>query len=399
MDYEFISPPDSLPPLQEHPDYVKGIAYIEAGQWQQAVESLQLLPRIYPDEAELKELLEEAQMRVTMARFRPARKSKRRRPHRTRRLLAGALVAMISALLLYTAYALWINPLLVQELRLRQVTRLRDLADEAIVAGDYTQARQALEQLQEILPKDPETKAALSRIEEAEKLSALYQEAEALIATESWDQALETLTELQSLDAQYRDLPRLLQLVQEAQELDKQFQAAEAAFAQGDWAEAVARYEVLQQANITFKFEETQARLFESQLKYGQMLLTEGSTDPAQVSEALEHLSAALKVRPMDSEALDERHLAETYLAALNAGDRDQTIELLQTIYDQRPDYAGQAAAQLLYTNLLTRADTFLQTDNKAAALDDYQTAATLSVEDPSEAQEKLNELTAETSP
>ncbi len=393
MDYEFISPPDSLPPLHEHPDYVKGMAYIEAGQWQQAVEMLQLLHKIYPDEAELKELLDEAQMRVTMARFQPARKSKRGRRHRTRRLLAGALVTIISALLLYAAYELWINPLLVQELRLRQVTRLRSLADEAIVAGDYTQARQALEQLQEILPKDPETKAALSRIEEAEKLSALYQEAEALIATGSWDQALETLTELQSLDAQYRDLPQLLQVVQEAQELDKQFQAAEEAFAQGDWAEAVAGYEVLQQANISFKFEEIQARLFESQLKYGQMLLTEGGTDPAQVSEALEHVSAALKVRPMDSEALDERRLAETYLAALTSGDRDQTIELLQTIYDQRPDYAGQAAAQLLYTNLLTRADAFLQTDNKAAALDDYQTAATLSVEDPSEAQEKLSEL------
>ena len=394
MAYDFTpAAADDLPPFQEHPEYTKGMAYVNAGQWQQALLSFQILQKIYPDQVEVKELLDEVQMRVTMARFQPPRKSKGRKRWSRRRFLIGALAVILLAMSMYAVYALWLNPLLGQEFRLRQVTRLVNQADEAIMSGDFAQARQALEQLQTILPKDPETKVVLARLEEAEKLAALYQEAQTLITAGSWEQALGTLTELQNLDAQYRDLPQLWQIVQEAQTLDRQFHEAEEAFAHGDWAAAIAQYEAVQQANMAFKFEEIEARFFKSHLKYSQQLLTEGGTDPEQVAEALAQVSAALKIRPMDDKAIYERRLAEIYLAALTAVDQDQTIELLQTIYDQQSDYAGRAAAQFLYTNLLARGDTSLAAGDRTAAIADYQAAAELKVEDPSAAQEKLSAL------
>lgn len=398
MDYDFVVSSE-IPPLQEHPLYTEGMAYLAAGQWQPAFESFQLLQGIYPDNAEVKELLNAAQMRAALARVQPRPTSRVAKRPNTRRLIFGALVAIIITGAAYVAYEMWFDPMIVQEFRLRQITQLRNEADQAMVAGDYAQARQSLQKLRAILPEDPQTLEALHRVERVERLSELYSEAKALMAAGNWDQAIEVLSELQSLDAQYRDLPRLLQVAQESQAMEGQFQEAEEAVARNDWATAIAQYEALGQANLTFRFDEVQARLFESHLKYGQTILERAGTDANQVAEAGSHFSEALELRPIDAEALDERRLDETYLAALSAVDQDEVIDLLQTIYHERPDYAGKEAAQLLYTTLLERGDSFLKGGDEAAAVADYQVAAQLLVEDPSEAREKLVELTPETPP
>jgi hypothetical protein len=398
MDFDF-TPAAELPPLQEHPFYTEGMAQIASGQWQQASQSLQLLQGIYPDSAEVQELLDQVQMRAALAQFQPKHSSRATKRLNGRRLIVGALMAMILIIAGYVVYEMWINPMIVQELRLRQITSLRKEADEAIETGDYARAHQALQKLEAILPGDARTIEALRQVDQVERLAALYDETKALMAAGSWDQAIESLTQLQRLDPQYRDLPQLMQIAQESQAMEKQFQAAEEAFASNDWATAIAQYEAIREANLTFRFEEVQARLFESHLNYGQMLLGEAGTDPNLVAEALVHFSEALKLRPVDAGALDERHLAETYLAALNSDDQDQVIDLLQTIYNEQPGYAGKGAAQLLYTNLLERADASLESGDEAAAAADYQVAAQLLVEDPSQAQEKLSELASEMTP
>ena len=96
---------------------------------------------------------------------------------------------------------------------------------------------------------------------------------------------------------------------------------------------------------------------------------------------------------------VSERRLAENYLVALGSEDQNEAIDLLQTIYDERPDYAGNQVAELLYSTLLKRAEIFLDSGDDAVAILDYQLAAQLLVDDVSEAQEMLTELTAETAP
>ncbi len=392
MDQTFTTTSE-LPPLQEHALYLAGMAQIDSHHWQNAVEMFQTLQDIYPDNAEVKNVLKEIQMRATMAQVQPRHKSKDARPRIIRRFGVGLATLIIIAIGAYVAYVAWIKPVILYEFRVRQVTRLRNEADEAMVVGDYARARQTLEQLQTILPEDPETIESLKRAEQAEKLAGLYGEAKALIAAGNWDKALEVLTNLQSIDPQYRDLPQLLPIVKESQALDRQFQAAEAAFEQGDWANAITQYEALHQADLTFKFDEIQARLFESQLQYGRAILETAGTEAEPITKALFHYSEALKLRPLDAEALNERRLAETYLAALNSEDQNETIKQLQKIYNEQPDYAGQTAAQLLYTGLMARAESLLEAGDKEAAITDYQQAAQLLVKDPSEAQQKLVEL------
>jgi tetratricopeptide (TPR) repeat protein len=398
MAYDFAASPE-LPPLHEHPVYSQGMDQIATGRWQDAFHSLQLLKDIYPDDAEVNELLEQVHMRATLAQVQPKQSSRTLKRPNIRLVMAALLGLILVALAAYVVYVLWINPVVGEELRLRQITDLRNEADEALTVGDYVRARESLEKLRAVLPEDPQTLEALHRIEQVERLSVLYSEAQALMAAGDWDQAIATLTELQNLDAAYRDLPQLMQAAEESQAMDRQFQAAEEAFASGDWANAIARYEALRQTSLTFRFEEVQARLFEAHLSYGQAIIEEAGADVDQVSEAMLHFSEALKVRPLDVNALGERRLAESYLVALGSKDQDAVIDLLQTIYDERPDYAGNQVAQLLYSTLLKRAKSSLDSGDEAGAIIDYQLAAQLPVDDVSEAQDTLIELTAETGP
>jgi Flp pilus assembly protein TadD len=396
MDQTFTSTPETQP-LHENPLYIEGKAQIAAGEWQKALENFQLLQTTYPNDPEVKDLLEEVQVRATLSSYQRTPPRRRVKKHlSSRQVVVGVLVASVILIITYITYEMWLKPLVKQEFRLRQITQLRSKADEAIAAGDYEEALQYLQQLQTILPEDPETRAALHQIELVEKSSTLYNKAKTHIAAEEWDEAVDALIELQKLDPHYRDLPRLLQVTQKAQTMEEQYQAAEAAFSYNDWPTAISRYEALQQADFTFRFEEIQARLFDSHLRYGQTLLDTPKITSNQLNEALGHFSEALKLRPLDSKALNERHLAETYLLALNTADQDEAIDLLQTIYSTQPDYAGGSVAQLLYTSLLERASASMLTGDKAAAKTDYQLAAQLLVDDPSEAQRMLLELAAE---
>jgi tetratricopeptide (TPR) repeat protein len=396
MDYDLTASTE-LPPLQEHPVYAQGMAQMASGQWPQAFQALSLLQDIYPDEPEVKELLEQVRMRTTLTQFPPRQSSRTTKRLNIRLVMAGMLGMIVVAIAAYVVYEVWINPVIVRELRWRQITNLRHEADEALIAGDYAGARQSLQKLQAILPEDPQTIEAVRRLEQVDRASVLYNEAKALMATGNWDQAIETLTDLQSLDAEYRDLPQLLQAAQESQAMDKQFRAAEDAYNSGDWANAIAQYEAVREASLTFRFEDIQARLFESHLSYGQATLEEAGTDVEQVSQAISHFSVALKIRPVDANALNARRLAETYLVALNSQDQGEVIELLQMIYNEQPDYAGNQVAQLLYSTLLERAESLLDSGDEATAIADYQVAAQLAVKDVSEAQRMLAELTAET--
>jgi hypothetical protein len=188
-------------------------------------------------------------------------------------------------------------------------------------------------------------------------------------------------------------------MIQEAQALNEQFLKAEAAFERGDWETAIAHYRVIQQASFTFRFDDIQTRLFESHLNYGQALLVEADQTPDQVAKAQLHFSEALKFSPVDEVALNERSLTEIYLAALNSEDEEERIDLLQQIYANRPDYANGAVAQLLYLTLIQRGDAFLKSGSRDSAVADYQAAAQLLVEDPSEAQERLAEHMAKAAP
>ena len=395
MSHDVTASPKSKSPF-DHPTYGEGMNYLDKGQWQKAIAAIEALQQLYPDNVDVRDLLAEITLRATVAQAQPRKKARGSARRMVRVVMIGVLMLIVCSIIGLVAFKVWIEPTFLHEYRIRQLTEMRQAADEAIIGGRYTEARQTLEEMRIILPEDADIDESLQRVGQLEKMSALYNEAQKQMAAEEWATAIETLTALQSLDAHYRDLAEMLATAHEAQALDEQFQSAEADFANGEWANAIATYEQVHQTNLTFKFETIQTRLFDSHLNYARELIASANTDSNQVTTALSHLSEALMVRPVDQAALDERRLAETYFTAITTDERDQAIDLLQAIYAERPDYAGNAAVELLYTNLVTRADANLAAGQTEIALSDYQAAADLFVADSSEAQDKLAELNAD---
>jgi len=74
------------------------------------------LQTIYPDNAEVKELIDETQMRAIMARFQPWSQAKIAEQRNIRRLVISTLIVIILTVWGYIAYELWLNPILMQAL-------------------------------------------------------------------------------------------------------------------------------------------------------------------------------------------------------------------------------------------------------------------------------------------
>ena len=220
---------DSLPPLQEHPYYKEGMVHIDAGRWREAFDSFQHLAELYPEVAEAQRLLDDIKIRATLSEVQPNTQSRAAAEQRVKRMVTGILVTLIIVPILYVLYDLWLGPFISQEWRRRQVTEIQAQADQALTAGDYPQAQQLLEQLQVLLPEDPETAAALSQIKEVSQLTTLYDEAKSAMAANNWEQAAIALSQLQSIDSEYRDVPELLVIVEKSRPLEAKFQAAETA--------------------------------------------------------------------------------------------------------------------------------------------------------------------------
>lgn len=392
-------PPEDLHPLREHPLYRSGMAQANAGKWHLALQTFQSLQTLYPGDTELQQLLQEARMRGTLSQLQPKRSKRRRQISGPKRWALGLLIIVGVAVVGYLAYVLWLYPVLFQEYRLQQITQLRQGADELIAGGNYSQARQSLEELHQYLPNDPETVEMLHKVEQLEQAAQLYNQAQTLLQTESWDQAIETLTALQALDNQYRDSQELLRQAREFKQLDTQFQTAEQSLADGNLETAIFQFEAIHQANLSFKYDRVQKRLFDSHLAYGYQLLAESAANPEQISQALSQIELALRINPVDAEALNQRRLAENYLNALTSNVLDDRIDLLQALYNERSDSIEQDIARLLYAALLERADTSLENGNSDVAVEDVERAAKLPVEDPSAAQEKLSNLLAGNEP
>ncbi len=85
------------PPLREYPLYAEGMARIAAGQWQEAFKTFQMLHAVYPDEAEVKALFDETQMRATLAQFQPKHTSRVVKRPNLRAWAAVTLVALVLA--------------------------------------------------------------------------------------------------------------------------------------------------------------------------------------------------------------------------------------------------------------------------------------------------------------
>lgn len=124
-----------------------------------------------------------------------------------------------------------------------------------------------------------------------------------------------------------------------------------------------------------------------------------GSGDLHHLQEAIAQFDRGLTACPDDVMLREERHLANLYLAGIGyceEGHWEQAVASFEDTRRSRPEYGGTHMANLLYSAYLNLGDQCYQAADLNAALQQYEAALGIGVPDPTDAQQRHDEVGAE---
>lgn len=126
------------------------------------------------------------------------------------------------------------------------------------------------------------------------------------------------------------------------QSLDELFIGAQQATQSQNWQGAYERLARIRAADSTYKSSEVQALLADAYFNAGVTAAANTSGDTAEVLAAQSLLEQAVAADPENlkiRQSLDELTLFTTGLSALETGDLQRTVDILQPLYTSAPDY------------------------------------------------------------
>lgn len=330
--------------------YEKGVAHIEAKQWEEAARCLRRVQQLSPDYKQSQSLLTEAQRHL-----RPGPSwllgaggdSRRVAP-----LAALALIVLIIAAGVYYFISQGNKPVISAELATR-------------------------------VSEDP---------------VPVYREAQAAFQAGDWDRTIELFDAILASYPDYKDAAALRDQAVTRRDLERSFGAGKTAYSTGRWDETIEVLSRLRREDATFRAAEVNEMLCDAYLQRGQAHIAsynEGS-DTSPIEAALDDFEAGLAICP-DSAALSaQRDYANRFVAALEAQaseDSSTAIQELAPIVTAEPDYADGNARQMLYTALVKRGDTRRQAGDLTGALSDYEKALALDETDSLGAASRRGEI------
>ena len=382
-------------PLSAEILYEQGMAHYQRREWSAALDYFERLQVQDPNWPGLAALIDEVrwfQQLQEVDAGAPASDAERvtakpRRSGFARWIAPVMIVGLLAALLLWWQAG---RPGLGGQLE-RDVLYNRGQASLAV--GDHAAARAAFEQLAAIAPGDPAALEGLERAARLESLTETYGAAEDAMAAQDWAVAEENLRAVLAVDPVYANAADLLAFVQSQRLASGFFQAGMAAYDGADSETAIQQFEQLIEADPTYQRETVRELLFVLYLRDAEALLAEPDADQDTVRRAIARYGKALGLRPRNVEAGADGQLANRYLTALQAlerNDRRAAETALNAILAERPDFAGGQAAERLYAILLQRANEASAAGRDADALAALQQAAQLLVADPSAALAQL---------
>jgi len=406
---------ESAKPWAQDPLYTEGLQALQVGDWEEAEDAFSQLLRRYTSSTEavteLRPLLEEARLRLSLDESYGKKVARARKPLPTKRILVWTAIVLCVAVIGYVVVAANDSPVEaafatpdVEATVAAQRVNLLQEARAALAAGDYPKALAILQDILSRFPWDEEAKELLRWANERWQLYVLYHRAGTLMEQEDWAGAVAALEEIQQRDPVYRDSAALLEEARARLGLASVWDQAEAAFADGRWAEAVERFEEIHQSYPDYRRDEVNERLYASYFNWGLATLERAPEDGELVRKAIEYYSKALTYKPGDVRATNERKLAQTYLPAYRAyheGRLDDAIRLLEPIYNVRFTYMANTGtvAQMLYDSYFARAQQYEAEGEIEKAIQDYAAAERLTGPDTSEASQKRLALTLALTP
>lgn len=378
--------------------YQQSLAYLQRGQWEQAMEAIQRLQQRYGEASEVEALLQEARFKATLDRETPAleRLSWHEQWVRWRPLVLSFLLGVLVLAALAAGVLMYQQRILPARLARQEEIRLAQLRQEGqfyLAARQYDQAIQAFQDLLAEVPDDQVARQGIAAAEERRQLEALHQRATELLEMGEWKTALHVMDQIQARKPDYGGLAEERALAEKQLQLKAAFEAAEATYRMGDWEQAQLQYEGLRALDQSFERAVVTEHLFQAYLQRGRELVATAGESVAPVKEACELFAKALVLRPGEPQAVAERHWAETYIEGRQAYEGEEwerAAEALGQLYADQPDYLEGRVALLLYQAYLRKGQAYEAQADLSEALGQYQRALEVRGVDHSEAEARI---------
>ena len=378
------------------PRYREGLAYLQAGKWQEAIRCFEALLRDYPDSQAVLQALDDARFKASMDAKTHVRARRWIVPWR--KIILRLLVIVLIVVAAVTVFGL-VNrqfaPALARAEALRQQRGLLANGKASLEAGDLGAAEASYTALLALVPDNEEALAGLVQINTARELDTLYKQAVSLQESGQFEPALRILTDLSVKSPAYRDVSIRIATIKRQQEVDQLLAGAEADYQAGRDAEAVAKYAQIRELNEAYQRELVAGRLFELYMRLGGALVEGENATPENVPAAEEYFSKALALQPRDSKAAAEQRVARQYLAAevdYRASAWERAAAEFEAIYAERPEYLGGRVITPLYDAYIRNGDGYRGNQDCAYAYEQYRKASVLPVADRSLAVSRLDE-------
>jgi outer membrane protein assembly factor BamD (BamD/ComL family)/predicted Ser/Thr protein kinase len=211
----------------------------------------------------------------------------------------------------------------------------------------------------------------------------VYSEAQQAFQAGDWDEAVELFDAILARDRGYQDAAVLRKQAAANRALEQSFEEGEAAYREGDWDQAIDVLGRLRRTDTAFRTNEIQTMLCDAYLQRGQMQVANqaDTSDINPIESALEGFEAGLAICPNNQALSAQQDYAKGFLLAIKAQtseDFDTAIQELAPVVADEPNYANDHARQILYAELVKRGDIRQQSGNLNGALQDYQQALAL---------------------
>jgi len=389
--------------IEDDPLYHQSLAYLQQGQWGEALGVILRLREQYGDVPEIQSLLQEVSFKAALDHELSASPQEPTWHSRWERwwawgrwVLLALLLVLIAAAAVVVVNRQTVPPPMTQEEELR-LAQLRQQGQFYLAARQYDRAIQAFE---DVLAESPNDRVALEGIATAQKkkeIETLRQRAIELLEAQDWGSALRAMDEIERREPGYGGLAEERALAERQLQLERLFEEAEIAHHLGDWKQAIFKYEQLQTLDRNYRKAVVAERLFEAYVRRGQELVSTSAESLDAVREAHELFVKALTIHPGDPQVVTERDLAEAYIdgrQAYDAGNWHRAAELLGWLYASRPDYT-RTLGLLLYEAFLRSGQVYEAQGDLRSALVQYQRALAVEVGDHSQAEARIATLTA----
>lgn len=228
---------------------------------------------------------------------------------------------------------------------------LYNRGQSSLAVGDYETARQVFAELDRLSPGDPAAREGLERANRLEALARAYQAAQEAIKEARWSTAEERLADVLAIDPTYGDVAQLVAFVRHQRKASELYRAGVVAYDSGDLSSSIELLESLVELDPTYEQTAVRELLFVLYMSDGEALIAAPDAGMQQTRQAIGRFGKALALRPRNMQAAEESQLANQFLQTQQAMQREdwaQALTLIESLLQQRPDYANGRASVLL---------------------------------------------------